>query len=74
MKAQSFTENLPPLPILMDGLIVEHGRARVMRAALAAFLRAAMIRKDLGALSPHLRKDVGLPPAERPPHWQEHLR
>lgn len=65
--------NLPAgrgdLPAALESIIDQHGRWRVLRAALAAALRARRREHlpDASVLSDHLRRDIGLPslPAHR---------
>ena len=63
-----------PLPgLTIERLIEEHGARRVLWAVLRAALRPPPPPRDAAALSDHLRRDIGLPPAappariERPP-------
>lgn len=60
-----------PRQILAE-LIDSHGFWRVLRAALAA-ARAQRLLASAAALDDHLRRDIGLPPAARPPDWLRHL-
>ncbi|WP_417277690.1 hypothetical protein [Celeribacter sp.] len=64
---------LPPAPLSLrhhlEPLIEHHGFWRVLKAAFAVrrdLRRAAKLARSLAHLSPHLRRDVGLPP-EAPP-------
>ncbi|NVK47284.1 MAG: hypothetical protein HWE33_13350 [Rhodobacteraceae bacterium] len=71
---------LPPAPLSVrqhvQPLIENHGFWPVVKAAFAArrsLRREAKLARSLAHLSPHLRRDVGLPP-EAPPerehsHW-----
>ena len=56
----------------LAALVAEHGGLRVMLAAAAAALAPQPRPPDADALSPHLRRDLGLPPEPRrpePPHY-----
>ena len=64
----------PPIPDLA-ALIDRHGAARVFgalaRAVLARRTARRRARLDADALSDHLRRDLGLPPATAAPRpWQ----
>lgn len=53
----------------LERLAAEYGAARVLAAAIAAAFRPARRARppDAGALGPHLRRDIGLPPEPRAP-------
>ncbi len=56
---------------LIDEAIDLHGPTRVLLAAFRALLRPRARPPDAGHISPHLRRDIGLPPRDdgpkRPP-------
>ncbi|WP_185968378.1 hypothetical protein [uncultured Paracoccus sp.] len=58
----------------MNKLIERHGTATVLFALIATIIRRRPRRANgvpVTMLSPHLRRDIGLPPhcEERPRHW-----
>ena len=52
-------------------LVEQHGAWRVLRAFLALFLAPEQKAARLGDLSPHMRRDMGLPPLEQPAKYWE---
>lgn len=46
---------------LIDAAIETHGAARVLMAAVKALMRPKPRPPDIAALSPHMRRDIGLP-------------
>lgn len=67
-------QTLPPLRVAMDALMHRHGRLRVIIATIAALSRVAVLRRDIGAMPDHLRRDIGLPTRADPPHPRETMR
>lgn len=58
---------LRPIPILED-LITQHGVWNILRAFVCANIHLRRPRNpSTDQLSNHLRRDIGLPPKERPP-------
>lgn len=53
-----------PLHQLIQGAVAQYGPRRVLLLALLAALHHKPSAPDVSALSNHLRRDVGLPPAE----------
>lgn len=71
------TTNLPTLALA--GLVDRHGAGATLAALVAVLVGRARARRksrlrarrDVTALSPHLRRDIGLPPhAPAPRHWE----
>jgi hypothetical protein len=58
----------------LETLIEELGAWRVLRATLKALARRRRVQPhDARALSAHIRRDIGLPPAAGPPVWRGQL-
>lgn len=53
---------------IIDRAIARHGAGRVLLAAALSLLRPRSRPPDLGALSDHLRRDIGLPARDAPRH------
>ena len=78
MNALRLTTPAPSPRTLIDAAIESHGPVRVLLAAAAALLRPKARPPDMVELTPHLRRDIGLPPprarppdvADLPPHAQ----
>ncbi|MBR9766070.1 MAG: hypothetical protein GYB53_21770 [Rhodobacteraceae bacterium] len=65
------------LGTIMNAVVALYGPRRVLMAALRALISPrARKRRQLHAaeLSPHLRQDVGLGPAQTAPPYTEYLR
>ena len=58
---------------LIDAAIEAHGAARVLLSAMRALLRPKARPPDTAHLSPHLRRDIGLPPAPHEPSAPWHF-
>jgi hypothetical protein len=69
MNTQSSAEPLRPVEAL-NALIAHHGLGRVMLALPAALVQRRRDRLTLNhALSPHLMRDIGMPP-DRSRYWE----
>ena len=63
------------LTAMFQSAFARHGTTPVIAAALAAaFLSPRPDLKSTDALGDHLRRDVGLPPAEPSRHYTEYMR
>ena len=63
------------LTAMFEGAFARHGTTQVVAAALAAaFLTSRPNAMDVDAIGDHLRRDVGLPPAEPSRHFTEFMR
>lgn len=71
---QLTVENLPPMRLTLDALMDRHGIWHVLGATFVAALRAPKLRRDMNAMSDHMRRDIGLPPRDRPERIRELLR
>jgi hypothetical protein len=58
-------EDEPPFEVVMRGMVQQYGLLRVLFGALRHMWPAAR-PPDAMSLSPHLRRDVGLPPGDGP--------
>ncbi len=57
--------------VAMELLVARHGVWVVLVAFVALLIRPKREVVQLDDLSPHLRKDMGLPPIEQPrKHWE----
>ncbi|KMW57970.1 hypothetical protein AIOL_002938 [Candidatus Rhodobacter oscarellae] len=66
---------LLPLNMMLETAIAHYGPRRVLLAALGGFFAPAKrAPQDASQLGDHLRRDVGLPPAEPSSHYLGHLR
>lgn len=57
--------------VALQLLVAEHGVWTVLRAFLAVFLAPKRETVRLDSLSPHMRRDMGLPPLEGPRKYWE---
>lgn len=74
MTKQAQLRLLPPLPVAVDALILEHGSWRFVAAALAGLFRAPLLRHEVDTMPDYLRHDIGLPPKARPSRLKERIR
>lgn len=70
MNASVNNDEITP-SVAMRALVDQHGVWAVLRALLAAVVRPAPEVIRLDDLSPHLRRDMGLPPIEGPRKYWE---
>lgn len=63
-------------PVTIEAAIAKFGAAKLLRAALVALITRGPKPStlDAGQLSDHLRRDIGLGPAEPPPEPWSLLR